>query len=97
MTATPDDDRRAPLLVCRGVARQFGRRRVLRDVSFEAYAGEVFALLGPNGSGKTTLLGVLSTLAEPSRGEVIYPDAAGPILRVASSVCSDMSRSSMAT
>lgn len=77
MTATPDDDRRVPLLVCRGVARQFGRRRVLRDVSFEAYAGEVFALLGPNGSGKTTLLGVLSTLAEPSRGEVIYPDAAG--------------------
>jgi heme exporter protein CcmB len=66
-----------PLLVCRGVARQFGRRRVLRDISFEGHAGEVFGLLGPNGSGKTTLLGVLSTLAEPSRGHVAYPGAAG--------------------
>ena len=58
------------------VARQFGRRRVLRDVTFEAHAGEVVGLLGPNGSGKTTLLGVLSTLAEPSRGSVAYPGAA---------------------
>ncbi len=62
-----------PLLVASGVARQFGRRRVLRDVSFEGHAGEVIGLLGPNGSGKTTLLGVLSTLAEPSRGTVRYP------------------------
>ncbi len=67
----------APLLICSHVARQFGRRRVLRDISFEGYGGEVLALLGPNGSGKTTLLGVLSTLAEPSRGHVRYPVAAG--------------------
>ena len=66
----------APLLVCSHVARQFGRRRVLRDISFEGYPGEVLGLLGPNGSGKTTLLGVLSTLAEPSRGSVTYPTAA---------------------
>ncbi len=44
---------------------------------FVGYPGEVFGLLGPNGSGKTTLLGVLSTLAEPSRGRVVYPAAAG--------------------
>ena len=69
--------RATPLLVCSRVARQFGRRRVLRDISFEAYGGEVFGLLGPNGSGKTTLLGVLSTLAEPSRGRVTYPAASG--------------------
>ena len=67
----------SPLLVVSRVARQFGRRRVLRDISFEGYPGEVIGLLGPNGSGKTTLLGVLSTLAEPSRGTVQYPGAAG--------------------
>ena len=67
----------APLLICSHVARQFGRRRVLRDICFDGYGGEVLALLGPNGSGKTTLLGVLSTLAEPSRGHVHYPVAAG--------------------
>ena len=69
--------RATPLLVCSHVARQFGRRRVLRDVSFEGYAGEVIGILGPNGSGKTTLLGVLSTLAEPSRGSITYPAAEG--------------------
>jgi heme exporter protein CcmB len=68
--------RGTPLLICSRVARQFGRRRVLRDVSFEGYSGEVLGILGPNGSGKTTLLGVLSTLAEPSRGRVSYPAAA---------------------
>ena len=66
-----------PLLVVSRVARQFGRRRVLRDVSFEGRGGEVIGLLGPNGSGKTTLLGVLSTLAEPSRGAVAYPATHG--------------------
>ena len=65
----------APLLIASQVARQYGRRRVLRDVSFEGRRGEVIGLLGPNGSGKTTLLGVLSTLAEPSRGRVVYPAA----------------------
>lgn len=76
MTDGRTDDAR-PLLVCTHVARQFGRRRVLRDITFEGFPGEVFGLLGPNGSGKTTLLGVLSTLAEPSRGSVVYPAAAG--------------------
>ncbi len=66
-----------PLLIVSRVARQYGRRRVLRDISFEGHAGEVIGLLGPNGSGKTTLLGVLSTLAEPSRGTVSYPAADG--------------------
>ena len=65
--------RSSPLLICSHVARQFGRRRVLRDISFEGHAGEVLGLLGPNGSGKTTLLAVLSTMAEPSRGRVAYP------------------------
>ncbi|HTU99022.1 MAG TPA: ATP-binding cassette domain-containing protein, partial [Luteitalea sp.] len=62
----PVDGDGGSLLVVDRVARQFGRRRVLRDVTFEGRAGEVIGLLGPNGSGKTTLLGVLSTLAEPS-------------------------------
>jgi ABC-type multidrug transport system ATPase subunit len=56
------------------VSRYYGRRRALSQVNVVLSAGEIIGLLGPNGAGKSTLLGVLSTLAEPSGGEVSYGD-----------------------
>ena len=43
---------------------------VLRDVSLEAPAGEVTAVVGPSGSGKTSLLHLLAGLDRPSSGTV---------------------------
>lgn len=37
----------------------FGRKTVIRDLSFDIYAGETFGLLGSNGSGKTTTIRAL--------------------------------------
>ena len=54
------------------VSRSYGRRRALTHVSLTCSAGQIIGLLGPNGAGKSTLLGVLSTLTEPSAGEVRY-------------------------
>jgi len=59
-------------VVASGVSRSYGRRRALRHVSLCCRGGEIVGLVGPNGAGKSTLLGVLSTLAEPSFGEVRY-------------------------
>ena len=56
------------------VSRVYGRRRALAHVSLTCSAGQVIGLLGPNGAGKSTLLGLLSTLTEPSAGEVRYGD-----------------------
>jgi ABC-2 type transport system ATP-binding protein len=53
-----------------GVARSFGRREVLRDVSFQAHAGEMIGIVGENGAGKTTLLRIVAGLLRPSRGHV---------------------------
>ena len=39
-----------------GVAKSYGRTRVLQDVTFEVAGGEFFGLVGVNGAGKTTLL-----------------------------------------
>jgi ABC-2 type transport system ATP-binding protein len=40
----------------------------VKDLSFEARAGEVIGLLGPNGAGKTTAIRVLTTILAPTEG-----------------------------
>lgn len=48
--------------------RKKGQIEAVRDVTFEAYAGEIFGLLGPNGAGKTTTLRMLATILTPTSG-----------------------------
>jgi ABC-type multidrug transport system ATPase subunit len=59
-----------PAIELRGVARLFGERTALRDVTLSLPAGATLAVLGHNGAGKSTLLRILSTLLRPSAGEV---------------------------
>ncbi|MBA2297615.1 MAG: ABC transporter ATP-binding protein, partial [Actinobacteria bacterium] len=59
-----------PAIDARRVARSFGSRRALVEVSLAVAAGEIHALLGPNGAGKTTLLRVLGGLMAPDSGSV---------------------------
>jgi ABC-2 type transport system ATP-binding protein len=49
------------------VARR-GGREVLRGVTLEVGAGEIFGLLGPNGAGKSTLFASLAGLLRPDAG-----------------------------
>ena len=56
------------------VARYFGRRKALSQVTFSCEAGEILGLLGPNGAGKSTLLNILATLLSVSKGQVLYGD-----------------------
>jgi len=56
------------------VARHYGRRKALSQISFTCAAGEIIGLLGPNGAGKSTLLNILATLLTPSKGRVEYGD-----------------------
>lgn len=60
-----------PLIEARSLAKSFGPRRVLEDVSFEVGAGEVFGLLGPNGAGKTTTMRLFLGLLRPATGEAL--------------------------
>ena len=60
----------APAIELRGLARHFGERTALRDVSVLVPAGATLAVLGRNGAGKSTLLRILATLLRPHHGEV---------------------------
>lgn len=52
------------------LARKFGSRVVLSDVSFSVGPGVAFGIAGANGSGKTVLLRLLATLDRPTLGRV---------------------------
>jgi heme exporter protein A len=59
-----------PAIELRGLARHFGERTALRDVSLTVAAGTTLAVLGRNGAGKTTLLRILASLLRPHEGEI---------------------------
>jgi len=50
------------------------RTHAVRDVSFEAYFGEMLYIVGPSGSGKTTLLSMISGILRPNSGTVLVED-----------------------
>lgn len=54
-----------------GLWKSFGENQAVRDLSFEAYPGEVMGLLGPNGAGKTTTIKMLTTLLPLDGGSAL--------------------------
>ena len=57
-------------LVAHGLARRFGSKSVVRDVSLAVRRGEAVGLLGPNGAGKTTVFTMIMGLVRPDKGEI---------------------------
>ena len=54
----------------RNIARSFGQRQVVRDVSLTVQRGEVAGLLGPNGAGKTTCFYMITGLIPADSGSI---------------------------
>ena len=61
-----------PLLAVDGLFTNYGKIRILRDVSLTVGEGEVVALLGLNGAGKTTTMRSILGLTPPRAGTVRY-------------------------
>ncbi|MBI4920898.1 MAG: LPS export ABC transporter ATP-binding protein [Devosia nanyangense] len=57
-------------LVAHGLAKRFGTKTVVADVSIAVRRGEAVGLLGPNGAGKTTVFTIIMGLISPDSGEV---------------------------
>ncbi len=61
----------APVLTVRHAEKRFGAVHALKDVSLDAYRGEVLALLGDNGAGKSTLVKCIAGVHLLDAGDVL--------------------------
>ena len=52
----------------------YGKTKVLRDISYEFETGKMYCIVGKSGAGKTTLLSLLSGLATPHSGSIVYKE-----------------------
>jgi len=52
------------------IKKKIGKREILKGISFDVEAGDIFGYLGPNGAGKTTTIRILLGLLQPDAGEI---------------------------
>ncbi len=58
------------IIEVKNLTKKFEEFTALNDISFEVEKGEIFAFLGPNGAGKSTTIKILTTLLDPTEGEI---------------------------
>lgn len=60
----------ATVLSVKNVKKRIKNHEIIKGISFDIYAGEIFGFLGPNGSGKTTTIRMLVDLIRPTEGSI---------------------------
>lgn len=68
-------DQKGQGLVVQGLAKTFGKRKVVQDVSLSLQRGEIVGLLGPNGAGKTTCFYMIMGLIAADNGLITIDGA----------------------
>ena len=59
-----------PILSCDNVYKNFGKKKVLKGISFTIEKGDILAFIGPNGSGKTTTIKLILGLQPITKGTI---------------------------
>jgi ABC-2 type transport system ATP-binding protein len=55
----------------KNLRKEFGKTIAVDDISFSFDSGHIFGFVGPNGAGKTTTMRIISTIEEPTAGDVL--------------------------
>lgn len=54
------------------ISRKYGKKQILKDISFQVNCGECVAIVGENGCGKSTLLQIMAGILKPDSGSIRY-------------------------
>lgn len=60
------------ILTLQNISFSYGVTPVIDDLSLDFQKGKIYCIVGKSGAGKTTLLSMLSGLAEPKKGSILY-------------------------
>jgi ABC-type polar amino acid transport system ATPase subunit len=60
------------MLEVKNLEKNFGKKKVLKDINFKIDKGDVIGIIGPSGCGKSTLLRCINLLEIPSSGTIIF-------------------------
>mgnify|MGYP000409393339 CR=1 FL=1 len=63
------------MIEVKDITKKFGRKQVLRGVTFTAAKGEITCLIGINGVGKTTILNAIMALTPINSGQILIDGA----------------------
>lgn len=69
-----------PLVEVRHLTKTFGHTVALNDVNLRVLPGKTHALVGRNGAGKSTLVSMITGLAAPDSGEILFNGKPAPPL-----------------
>lgn len=61
-----------PVLEVEGLEKFYGQRKVLKNISFQVYQGEIYGIIGQSGCGKSTLARSVLGLETKVRGKVMW-------------------------
>ena len=62
------------ILRAENIAKSYGGRQVVKEISLEVIQGEIIGLLGPNGAGKTTSFYMIVGMIQPNGGRIFLND-----------------------
>lgn len=60
------------LIEVKDLCKNFGDKKILKNINVEIYEGDVVCVIGPSGSGKSTFLRCLNRMEEASSGQIIF-------------------------
>ncbi|MDQ0273218.1 ABC transporter ATP-binding protein [Cytobacillus purgationiresistens] len=63
---------KTPILTVNKIGKSFKDKRIIKNISFQVFEGEIMALLGPNGAGKSTTIRSIMGILYPDEGTIHF-------------------------